>query len=195
MTNSFLKAQSEMGAITKDSKNPFFNSMYFDINGILRAVKPVLNGNGLVVTQPIQYRDGKNILQTVIAKEDGTIVAHSEMALPEVADVQKFGGAITYFRRYALQSLLALEAEDDDGNSASGKVAPRPAARKVKPVSTYSQDTPFGTALSYISTCRTVEALAGAEQRVIASKDFSNDEKDTLFAAIDERKAALKSLN
>ena len=30
------------------------------------------------------------------------------------------GSAITYYRRYTLQSLLALEAEDDDRNKASG---------------------------------------------------------------------------
>jgi hypothetical protein len=31
------------------------------------------------------------------------------------------GSAITYYRRYTLASLLALEIEDDDGNEASKK--------------------------------------------------------------------------
>ena len=31
------------------------------------------------------------------------------------------GSAITYYRRYTLASLLGLQADDDDGNLASGK--------------------------------------------------------------------------
>jgi hypothetical protein len=36
-------------------------------------------------------------------------------------DMQQLGSAVTYARRYQLVSLLGLEAEDDDGNYASGK--------------------------------------------------------------------------
>ena len=41
----------------------------------------------------------------------------SSIKLPTDLDAQKIGGAITFYRRYSLTSLLALEAEDDDGNS------------------------------------------------------------------------------
>jgi hypothetical protein len=34
-------------------------------------------------------------------------------------DPQKLGSAVTYYRRYTLQSLLGLQAEDDDANAAS----------------------------------------------------------------------------
>ena len=34
---------------------------------------------------------------------------------------QSIGSALTYARRYALQSILGLAAEDDDGNAASGR--------------------------------------------------------------------------
>jgi hypothetical protein len=37
-------------------------------------------------------------------------------------DPQKLGSAVTYYRRYTLQSLLGLQAEDDDANSASQAV-------------------------------------------------------------------------
>jgi hypothetical protein len=46
------------------------------------------------------------------------------MFLPEIADPQKMGSAVTYYRRYMLQSLLLLRAVDDDGNIASGKATP-----------------------------------------------------------------------
>ena len=58
-------------------------------------------------------------------ESEGRIV--SSIPLPEIQDPQKIGGAITYYRRYALVSLLGLQAEDDDGNTASGR-----ANKKVK---------------------------------------------------------------
>ena len=45
-----------------------------------------------------------------------------------LTDAQKLGSAITYFRRYTAQSLLGLQAEDDDANLASRK--PKPVAKK-----------------------------------------------------------------
>lgn len=133
-----LEVQKEIGAIKKDSTNPFFKSKYFDINSLLEQVKPVLNKHGLVVLQGLSHIEGKLALRTTIANAEGiettlpfgdtlsigetATMIHSVCPLPEVTDAQKAGSAITYFRRYALQSLLALEAEDDDANVASGKI-------------------------------------------------------------------------
>ena len=44
--------------------------------------------------------------------------------MTENSDPQKFGSSVTYFRRYSCQSILSLQAEDDDGNKASQKSAP-----------------------------------------------------------------------
>ena len=41
------------------------------------------------------------------------------MKLPEILDPQKIGSAVTYFRRGTLQSLLSLQAIDDDGQTAA----------------------------------------------------------------------------
>lgn len=115
-----LEAQKEIGAIKKDSANPFFHSKYFDVNAILREVKPILNKHGLVLVQGLSAIEGRSGLTTAIVDSESGEKVESTCYLPEMADPQKTGSAITYFRRYALQSLLALEAEDDDGNGASG---------------------------------------------------------------------------
>lgn len=122
-----LEVQKEIGAIKKDSKNSFFKSNYFDINSLLAEVKPVLNEHGFILTQGLTHIDGKLALSTRLdlaekIGKDGMIEDYGEKIeyvcpLPETQDAQKAGSAITYFRRYALQSLLALEAEDDDGES------------------------------------------------------------------------------
>lgn len=116
-----LLVQKEIGAIKKDSENPYFKSKYFDINSLLEQVKPVLNEHSLIVTQALTSLDGKLALKTSILDADGIDGIIETCPLPEITDPQKAGSAITYFRRYALQSLLALEAEDDDANLASNK--------------------------------------------------------------------------
>lgn len=115
-----FEAKKEIGKLTKDAKNPFFKSSYLSINALLEAVESVLSKHELLLLQPI--KDGK--VTTVIhdATKDGTTdntFVYSEMDLPSITDPQKLGSAITYFRRYTLESLLGLRADDDDGNKAS----------------------------------------------------------------------------
>ena len=45
----------------------------------------------------------------------------SEIALPQLNDPQKLGSCVSYYRRYTAQSLLGLQATDDDANLASSK--------------------------------------------------------------------------
>lgn len=120
-----LKAKKRIGAITKDSKNPFFKNNYFDINKLISEIEPVLLEEGLLLLQPI--RDGYVISE--IHDPETKEQVNSSMMLPEISDPQKLGSAITYFRRYTLQSLLGLQAEDEDGNSVSKSVnKPKPLA-------------------------------------------------------------------
>lgn len=113
-----LEAKKEMTAITKDSKNPFFKSNYFDVNKLLSEVEPILQKHGLVLLQPIQGGTVKTEIHNTVG--DGFV--SSEIQLPNIQDPQKLGSAITYYRRYTLQSLLGLQAEDDDANTASNYV-------------------------------------------------------------------------
>lgn len=118
-----LEVQKEIKPIIKDSKNPHFKNTYFDINTLLAAVKPILNKYGLLLAQPLTSHDGKIMLLTQIYDaESGKCLDYHPTPLPECVDAQKYGSAITYFRRYALQSLLALEAEDDDGESSKNAI-------------------------------------------------------------------------
>jgi len=115
--NKLLEFQKEVKAISKDSTNPFFKSAYFNINKLIEVIKPIVNKLELVIIQPLKVIDGKNVLKTMII-DDTKILVESEVIIPDIQDPQKIGSCITYLRRYSLQSLLLLEAEDDDGNSA-----------------------------------------------------------------------------
>ena len=109
------EVKKEIGAISKDSTNPFFKSKYFDINSLLRHVEPLLQKNGLLLLQPIIKGE---VFSEILDVESGESVT-SSIPLPQMDDPQKLGSAVTYYRRYTLQSLLGLQAEDDDANSAS----------------------------------------------------------------------------
>ena len=121
--------KKEIGAISKDSTNPFFKSKYFDINGLLKHVEPLLDDNGLLLLQPIV--DG-NVYSQIIDVESGDKV-ESSMTMQELTDPQKMGSMITYYRRYTLQSLLGLQAEDDDGNAASKAKPATPSKKWLNP--------------------------------------------------------------
>jgi hypothetical protein len=132
--------KAEVGSITKDSSNPFFKSKYFDINSLLMHVEPIIRKNGLLLLQPIQ----DNIVKSVIYDTNGFSI-ESGINLTGITDPQKLGSAITYFRRYTLQSLLALQAEDDDANLASKKA---PVKEDLKWL---NKNTPeFNKALEYV---------------------------------------------
>jgi len=105
------KVKAVLNPIRKTETNPFLKSKYFDINSLLEQVEPILQEHGLILAQPIQA--GK-VVTFLIDPETGDDLG-SEIELPQISDPQKLGSAMTYYRRYTLQSLLALQALDDDG--------------------------------------------------------------------------------
>ena len=116
--NLYTKLQEvkkEIGAISKDSTNPFFKSKYFDINSLLKHVEPLLQKNGLLLLQPIVKGE---VFSEIVDIESGESVT-SSIPLPQIDDPQKIGSCVSYYRRYTLQSLISLQSEDDDANSAS----------------------------------------------------------------------------
>lgn len=123
-----LQFQSEVDAVKKDAKNPFFKSNYVDINGVLKAIQPTLTKCGISYSQlPDILEDGTDVLVTMIYdsdKPESYIKSVSRLIMTK-KDMQQYGSAQTYARRYSLISMLGLEAEDDDGNYASGKSAPK----------------------------------------------------------------------
>jgi hypothetical protein len=126
-----LKVQEELSPIMKDKDNPFFKSKYADINSFIEAIKPVLNTNKLILLQPLTDLNGTIAIKTILADaETGETLEDTIPIITREQDPQKIGSAITYYRRYALQSLLLIQAEDDDGNATK----PAPVKTVAKPV-------------------------------------------------------------
>ena len=120
ISTALVKAQSEMSNPTKSNSNSFFKSKYADLNSVREAVIPILNSNGISVIQPMVHLDGKNFVKTVLLHESGEMLeSFTEIVYSKTNDAQAQGSGITYARRYGLQSMVCVGADDDDGNAAS----------------------------------------------------------------------------
>ena len=115
------RAKLAIGKVTKNANNPHFKKAYADINAILDAVEPILLENGLLLLQPIM----SNSVCTQIIDIDSGAMIESCMELPAGMNPQQQGSAITYYRRYTLQSTLSLQAVDDDAEKATTPVQPK----------------------------------------------------------------------
>jgi hypothetical protein len=110
-----IEAKREIGKVAKNAKNPHFKNTYADLNALIEAVEPILLEKGLMLLQPIIEN---KVFSKIIDAESGECV-ESYIDLPLSVTPQAMGSAITYYRRYTLQSLLSLQAVDDDGQAAS----------------------------------------------------------------------------
>ena len=110
---ALLSAQKVIGSAKKGASNPFFKSKYADLGSVMEACKEALNENGITILQPVSGW----MLETILLHESGEwMSSETPVVCASVTDPQKMGSAITYARRYGLQSMVFIPAEDDDGN-------------------------------------------------------------------------------
>lgn len=132
--------------LRKSKKNPFYNSNYADINQLLAQVKPLCKEIGLTILQPIV---DDHVVTVVMDNDTGEIFPNfkntEEMRGLKIIrqQPQEKGSEITYYRRYGLQSLLLLEAEDDDANKTKRRNAPVDSG-KYHRVQANNNDSDFG---------------------------------------------------
>lgn len=143
---ALIKAQATIGAASKDAKNPFYSSTYADLGSVMAVCKEPLLAQGISILQPLNTREnGDIILITLLLHESGEFIASEmkitppkRMVCPK-SDKEKFdpylspdpqaeGSAITYARRYSLQSLVGIPSVDDDAEWAERALSRRPVA-------------------------------------------------------------------
>lgn len=140
---ALVAVQSELKAVAKDSRNPHFKSSYCSLDAIIEATRPALSKHGLAVVQGVTtpHSDSEGHLngftvETMLVHQSGEWIVNGALMPLSKLDPQGAGGAITYGRRYGLSALLALATEeDDDGNGASHRTAPRAEGEQRRPPS------------------------------------------------------------
>lgn len=135
LAKALADAQGKIKGAAKDSDNPFFKSKYADLASVWEACRKQLSDAGLAVIQTTANGVDAVTVITTLAHSSGEWIRGSLTLRPVKADPQGAVAAITYARRAALAAMVGVapEAEDDDGEAASGrdtkttkKAAPKP---------------------------------------------------------------------
>lgn len=120
ITRAIFAAQKAFKPVLKSADNPFFKSKYADLNSILDAVSDTLEAQGVMILQPVHTDGTQNFVTTrLLHVESGEFIDSTMKLEVPKANMQDLGSAISYARRYSLQALLTLQAEDDDANKVS----------------------------------------------------------------------------
>lgn len=135
IATALLQAQKEMSGVKKDANNPFFKSKYATLEAVIEASKDALNKNGIIALQPHGKDEFGFFVKTVlIHSESGeSLESRTDVICAKQNDPQALGSAITYARRYGLQSFLLLPAEDDDAESAMNRQQPNKPRQPQRP--------------------------------------------------------------
>ncbi len=114
---ALLAARLEFPSITRaceawspKSKKTY---LYADLNSIISATVPVLGAHGLLIVQSLGDGIGDTLCltSTIFHVASGEWV-RSEVSVKRPENLQDFGAASTYLKRYALQSLLNISTDE-----------------------------------------------------------------------------------
>jgi len=130
IATALAKAQANMGKALKQANNPHFRSKYADLGNVMDACLPALNEAGIAVVQPTgEDEHGRYVETRLIHGESGESLSCRVPLIVAKNDMQGYGSAVTYARRYGLMTMAGIAPEDDDGNAAA-KAAPKQEAPK-----------------------------------------------------------------
>lgn len=119
IATALAKAQAEMGVALKKADNPHFKCKYADLSSVVSACMPALNSNGIAVVQPTgEDEHGRYVETILIHGASGQTLSCRVPLIVQKNDMQGYGSAVTYARRYGLMGMAGIAPEDDDGNGA-----------------------------------------------------------------------------
>lgn len=128
---ALAKAQGEMDSLIADkttnvkSDKANYSYKYADLASVLKIALKTLSKHGLGIMQipTVHFESDATYVNVgaTLFHDGGDFIAIDPLPLRirPGATAQEVGSAITYARRYQLQSVLGMAADDDDGASAS----------------------------------------------------------------------------
>jgi len=124
---AFAKAQTgykpvmrEREVTIKPREGAAYKFKYAELANVIEATKSLAE-NGIAVSQPVhQDKAGKLWLYTIVAHASGAGLV-TRMSLYGDADLKKFGGEISYCRRYCFAPAIGVASEDDADSADDGR--------------------------------------------------------------------------
>lgn len=116
---NLAKFQQECPVIHKGTKG--YGYSYADLPTIFNVINPILEKYDLVFSQPLNENKLTTILYHTKSGEklESSVTIPQDVQLKGMNAFQVYGSAITYFRRYALSSMLGIITDKD--TDASGE--------------------------------------------------------------------------
>lgn len=121
-------ASVEHVAKTQTANTGKYSYSYADLGDVANEVKRACSMFGLSLTQNPSAMEGPggaimlSIQTTVFHIESGQWLSFPPMIVRMPPDMQAYGSALTYARRYALLTIFGIAPEDDDGRTATDQV-------------------------------------------------------------------------
>jgi len=189
IATALASAQMNMGKALKQANNPHFRSKYADLGNVMDACLPALNEAGIAVIQPAGEDEHGRFVDTILIHgESGESLASRVPLIVQKNDMQGYGSAVTYARRYGLMAMAGIAPEDDDGNAASKAAPKREAPKKVSAEQ-------FQTIKGLLDVTGTDEAKFCEFVKVGDLHDMTATQAADAIAMLNKKKAKLAEMN
>ena len=130
LSKALAKFQANVKQPMKDKNNPFFRSKYVPLENVVEAITQEAPKHGLSFVQwALNDESGRVGVATMLMHESGEFIEFDAVHMKADKETAQGAGAlISYLKRYSLSAVFGITSDqDDDGNSASGNKAPKPA--------------------------------------------------------------------
>lgn len=134
LASALVAAIGEMTDPAMTGTNPHFGNKYATLKDCLDKVRPVLAQHGLMLTQSVIAGDGNDRLVTRVMHKTGQFIEDEGIALVGADNMQKYGSAVTYARRYGLCNLLGIVGDPDDDAEIASSSDKKPSAKPAQVV-------------------------------------------------------------
>lgn len=116
---AIIALQSQMTTIKRDKevKTGKYTFKYAPLDSIMEIMKPLFLANGLAIVQAV---NADNLTSRLI-HQSGEWIESETFLNRDHANMQGFGGEVTFKRRYALSALIGLVSDDDNDAPAAKK--------------------------------------------------------------------------
>jgi len=123
IAKALVIAQSGLGHVEKTAKAVY--GKFAPLNACMNAIRPAMNKAGIAIIQiPKPCEDGVNLETAFLHSSGEWVRGVFHMPAQDHTNPQRIGAALTYARRYAINAMSTLVADDDDdGNYAAGDKA------------------------------------------------------------------------
>ena len=196
---ALVKALGSIGTLTKDSENPHYANKYASLAASIAVARPSLLENGIVIMQaPVTF--GAEVgCETWLLHESGQWAFCRFMLRPTQQNPQQQGSALSYARRYSVQGLCGMAAEDDDGQAVSGgsEAPAKKAASRIRPAAVEEGEKPYSDEDRRKDVRRLMAALRDYAQYEPddAAKLQNDDSRHEVLAVQFNGKQSLNDLN